>query len=205
MKKISSAQYWFSRYLSGGNSGAGSYGTLAQYKAKVINEIIRQYSIKDVVEFGSGDGNQCSMFEVENYTGIDISKTVIESCKDKFKNKDGWNFFHDGDKNTQHIKAPLTLSLDVIFHLVEDAVFSEYMTRLFNASSDLVLIYSSNHCDNSKTSRHVLHREYTNWISTNKKNFKLLKEWDNPYNFYEGSDPDITSFSHFKLFKRVDR
>lgn len=36
-KWTGSTDYWKNRYLEGGNSGAGSYNNLAQFKAEVIN------------------------------------------------------------------------------------------------------------------------------------------------------------------------
>ena len=55
----SSDQLWEKRYAKGGNSGAGSYGKLAVYKAKVLNEFIEENKneVNSVVEFGCGDGN----------------------------------------------------------------------------------------------------------------------------------------------------
>ena len=35
-----SAAYWEERYRRGGNSGAGSYGKLAEFKAEVINDFV---------------------------------------------------------------------------------------------------------------------------------------------------------------------
>lgn len=40
--------------------------------------------------------------------------------------------------------ADLTLSLDVIYHLIEDNVFFTYMDRLFDSSTKFVIIYSLN-------------------------------------------------------------
>ena len=35
-KQFDSKKYWEKRYLKGGDSGDGSYGKLAEFKAKVI-------------------------------------------------------------------------------------------------------------------------------------------------------------------------
>ena len=55
---FNSASYWDSRYVSGGTSGAGSYGHLAEFKANVLNTFVANRNIKLVIEFGFGDGNQ---------------------------------------------------------------------------------------------------------------------------------------------------
>lgn len=61
--------------------------------------------------------------------------------------------------------AQLTLSLDVIYHLIEDDIFCHYMERLFNSSEQFVIIYSSN-TDNKNRNEdpHVKHRRFEKWI-----------------------------------------
>ena len=75
-----SREYWEERYSQGGNSGAGSYGHLAEFKAEVINGFIEQHEIKNVIEWGCGDGNQLGLFRCEEYIGYDVSETAIEIC-----------------------------------------------------------------------------------------------------------------------------
>jgi len=52
-KDFSSKEYWEKRYVKGGNSGIGSYGKLALFKAETINDFINTnnvlaFSLKDV-------------------------------------------------------------------------------------------------------------------------------------------------------------
>src|SRR5690349_10767553 len=54
----STSNYWESRYARGGNSGPGSYGRLAAWKAEFLNDFVRDNEVKSVVELGCGDGNQ---------------------------------------------------------------------------------------------------------------------------------------------------
>ena len=56
-----SAQYWETRYRTGGDSGAGSYGRLAKFKAESINGFVRENGIHSVIEWGCGDGSQLSL------------------------------------------------------------------------------------------------------------------------------------------------
>ena len=53
-----SAAYWENRYASGGNSGAGSEGANAVWKATVINDFVASHYVRDVLEYGCGDGRQ---------------------------------------------------------------------------------------------------------------------------------------------------
>src|SRR5680860_621290 len=82
-RNFSSGSYWEKRYKRGGNSGAGSYGRLAQFKADIINKFVKDQSIKTVLEMGSGDGNQLELFNLPHYIGFDISKTSIVHCVKK--------------------------------------------------------------------------------------------------------------------------
>ena len=61
---MNTLSYWENRYKNNGNSGAGSYGRLAEFKADVINNFIAENKITSVIEFGCGDGNQLSLFVV---------------------------------------------------------------------------------------------------------------------------------------------
>ena len=83
---FSSKRYWENRYLSGGNSGDGSYGKYAEFKAKVLNDFVKENQIKEVIEFGCGDGNQLSLAKYPKYTGIDVSGKAIDLCITKHKN-----------------------------------------------------------------------------------------------------------------------
>jgi cyclopropane fatty-acyl-phospholipid synthase-like methyltransferase len=137
-----SASYWEQRYTNGGDSGVGSFGCFARFKADVINDFVARHPVHTVIEFGCGDGNQLSLAEYPTYIGYDISTTAIEKCISKF--------LADHTKSFRLLseyvfeKADLVLSLDVIYHLVEDEVFETYMQTIFGASYQYVIIYSSN-------------------------------------------------------------
>ena len=81
-----SAEYWERRYRGGGNSGDGSYGGLADFKAEIINVFVEENGIDTVVELGCGDGNQLGLMDVPQYTGYDISKTAVEMCAKMYAN-----------------------------------------------------------------------------------------------------------------------
>jgi len=193
-----SNSYWEERYLVGGNSGPGSYGRLADFKAEVVNEFIIRYKIDEVIEFGCGDGNQLKLFKFNKYTGVDVSEFVIKKNEKEFKNDKSRKFLKYnliGD-----LRADLTMSLDVIFHLVEDDIFENYMFKLFKTSTAYVMIYSSNdEILNEKSAPHVRHRNFTSWVENNLPEFKLIEVIQNKYPFDGASD---TSFCQFYFFKK---
>lgn len=91
-----SKEYWEKRYREGGTSGSGSYGKLGEFKAEVINSFIEEQGIKSVIDFGCGDGNQLSVFQLPactTYIGLDVSKTAIRRCIERFKNDKNKSFF----------------------------------------------------------------------------------------------------------------
>ncbi|MFZ5807147.1 MAG: methyltransferase domain-containing protein [Verrucomicrobiota bacterium] len=194
-----SSRYWEERYLHGGNSGMGSYAHLANFKADFINQFIMKNNISSVIEFGCGDGNQLRLANYKKYTGFDVSDTVLDACRKLFKDDPSKEFKNISQWNPA-TRAELTLSLDVIYHLVEDNVFYDYMTKLFDSAEKYVVIYSSN-VDATQTI-HVKHRQFDVWITDNRPQFKLLHFEKNKYPYSE-SDPDHTSFADFYIYSKL--
>ncbi|MEO8413552.1 MAG: class I SAM-dependent methyltransferase [Ginsengibacter sp.] len=170
-----SASYWEKRYQKNGNSGNGSYGRNADYKASFINNFVSKNDIQKIIEFGCGDGNQLKHFQFPSYAGLDVSATAIEKCRQVFKADSTKRFFLYDQKDllgsVKLYRADLALSLDVIFHLVEDEVFEAYMFRLFKSSSGYVIIYAWDVEGEKKF--HVRHRCFTKWIQKNIPEFRL--------------------------------
>ena len=195
----SSADYWEKRYISGGNSGAGSYNRLAQFKADYLNDFVARHDIKSVVEFGSGDGAQLVLADYPTYVGIDVSRTAIAETRSRFGEDVSKAFYHSSEVPAD-LSADLSLSLDVIYHLVEDETFDAYMRALFDAASRFVIIYSSNQ-DTPRVDAHVRQRKFTPWIEKNRPDFMLTQHIPNAFPLDE-QDPENTSFADFYVFER---
>lgn len=170
-----SASYWEKRYSKRGNSGSGSYGEKANYKATIINQFVEKNKIQKVIELGCGDGNQLKQFSVPEYIGLDVSPTAIKLCKDIFKKDISKQFLlydeKEIDTRLEGLNAELSLSLDVIYHLVEDEVYEKYMHRLFSVSSHYVIIYAWDVEEGKKY--HVRHRNFSKWITENITGYEL--------------------------------
>lgn len=199
-KIFKSGDYWNQRYESGGNSGSGSYNRLAEYKASVLNAFVENEKIDLVLEWGCGDGNQLNLANYKRYIGYDVSEKAIEMCKEKFANDKTKQFVCCGNAQFQNeLKGDLALSLDVIYHLVEDDVFEQYMKRLFESSNKYVCIYASNF--DEQTDVHVKHRKFTDWIEHNVGDrWKLERMIKNIYP-YDETNPDNTSVSDFYFYR----
>ena len=195
-----SSRYWEKRYQSGGNSGCGSYGKLAEFKKKVLDRFCNDHAIQSIIEFGSGDGNQISLLNYKgSYIGLDISAKAVELCKEIFKNDHSKKFIvFSGKKDfcKQHkLKAEVTLSLDVLYHLLEDTTYKQYMYELFYAAEKYVIIYSSNYENQKDNSWHVRHRNFTVLVEKVFPQFKLIDHIPNEFpvesNLAEKSSADF--------------
>jgi SAM-dependent methyltransferase len=158
-----SQAYWERRYASGDDSGVGSYGAFSEFKAEVLSKFVSEHSVRSVIEFGCGDGNQLSLSNYPGYLGVDVSPTAVSRCRELFSEDATKEFLVLGDYRGE--RAELALSLDVIFHLVEDEVYEEYMHTLFVAAKRFVIVYASNTDETPKgEAGHVRHRRFTDWV-----------------------------------------
>jgi Methyltransferase domain len=192
-----SSDYWEKRYVKGGNSGVGSYGRLSHFKAEFLNDFVEQHGIDSVIEYGCGDGSQLKLARYPSYTGIDVSSRAVEICRALFRTDRSKRFFH-----TDAVKIPLVtdlaLSLDVVYHLVEDSAFENYMHKLFDSAQRFVIIYSSN-LDDPTPTRHVRHRHFTSWVEQYKPQWHVTAHVANVYPYDPASSSD-TSLADFYVF-----
>ena len=198
-----SAAYWESVYREGGTSGPGSYGRLAQFKAEILNEFVRTRDIRTVIEFGCGDGAQLQLAEYPEYVGVDVAAGSILRCSALFA-QDSTKRFYLVDALPKDLGTfDLAISLDVIYHLVEDSVFDLYMRRLFRVTRRHVIIYSSNY-DALMPAPHVRHRKFTAWIAENARAWQQEGFVANRFPV-DPERPDETSHADFYFFGHQTR
>jgi hypothetical protein len=191
--------YWQRRYAEGGNSGPGSFGMIAQFKAEILNGFVARHDVESIIEFGFGDGNQLSLSEYPDYLGFELSPRAVTSCQQLFASDPTKRFKlmdeYDGEQ------ADLALSIDVIFHITEDDIFDAYMYRIFNSTRKFVIIYSSN-CDEQTRLQapHIKHRKFTDWVDRNKQEWKLIEHIPNRYP-YTGV-PGEGSMADFYIYQK---
>ncbi|HMM75029.1 MAG TPA: class I SAM-dependent methyltransferase [Gammaproteobacteria bacterium] len=192
-----SLQYWEKRYASGSDSGVGSYGKFADFKAEFLNAFVAEQRIASVIEFGCGDGNQLSLACYPTYLGFDVSPTAVAACCARYADDASRRFAAIDDYAGE--TAELALALDVLYHLVEDEVFERYMARLFDAATRYVIIYSSNTDEPvDSSSPHVRHRAFTPWVAAQRPQWRLVRHIPNRYP-YTG-DYRTGSFADFYVF-----
>lgn len=201
-----SKAYWETRYAAGGTSGSGSYGHLAEFKAEILNAFVRTHHVRSAIEFGCGDGNQLSLIDYPAYLGLDVSETAIRSCRKRFAHDSTKRFsLYDPDRFVpgESLRAELGLSLDVIYHLVEDRLFVSHMRHLFATSERNVIIYSSDteEAPIGRRASHLRNRRFSRWIAQNLKGWRLVRQIPNRYP-YQGNR-HAGSIADFFIYGRV--
>lgn len=194
-----SGRYWEARYAAGGTSGAGSYGAQAEYKASFLNRFVADHAVQTVVELGCGDGSQLRLAEYPSYLGLDVSRTAIARCAELFRDDVSKSFlFYDPElfeDRAGFLRGDLALSLDVVYHLVEDEVFDRYMRQLTAAAERYVVVYATDADKRRATAPHVRHRKFTRWLEEHAADIRLSEQVPRP-------DP---AYQDFFVFERTHR
>lgn len=177
--------YWETRYASGGNSGDGSYGHNAAFKARYLNSFVKDYEVRSVVEFGCGDGHQLSLANYPDYVGLDVSETAVNKCRTLFALDSRKRFYRL--PTLWPVSAELALSLDVIYHLTEDNVYEQHLKDVFGSATRFVILYTSDSdaVDPSLyTADHVRHRPVCRDVTARFPEWLMMDCEPNP----DGSD-----------------
>lgn len=152
-------EYWERRYRNGRTSGAGSEGDAVEAKAAYVRNLLERERVDSIIDWGVGDGTVLKMTDTRiPYLGIDVSRTIIGRMKIAFASQPEKRFLLADNYTGQ--QADLAMSLDVIFHQVNDRDYEVHLHRLFGSARRLVLIHSSNH-DGGRTAPHVRWRRWT--------------------------------------------
>jgi SAM-dependent methyltransferase len=192
-----SQDYWVRRYEKGGNSGPGSYSELAKFKARVLNGFVSEQKIASVIEFGCGDGNQLELAEYPSYRGFDVSPVAVERCRARFASDSSKSFGLLSEYAGE--TAELTLSLDVIYHLVEDRVFEAHLRSVFGAATRYVAIYSTNR--DAPDDAGLAHVHFSDFVARELGSWKLLRNEKQPQEY--SGDITSSSLAEFFLFEKA--
>ena len=154
MSTFSAARYWEDRYRKGGISGAGSRGDEAAWKVAQIQHVITTYRVRSLLDLGCGDGVVVAGLRVPTYVGYDVAPTAVAACKALMP-------YHQftTELPPESVTFDMTMSVDVLFHLVDPEDFRAHLGALFSRSHRLVLIYATDH--DQRGAPHVLHRAWT--------------------------------------------
>ena len=172
------------------------------FKAEIINGFMEENAAQSVIEFGCGDGNQLSLMAYPRYLGLDVAPGAIELCSHRFRDDFTKSFILLDPKHFKPglgLSADLTLSLDVIFHLVELETYETHLRQLFATSNKWVIIYGYD-SDVFFPEPYSYPRRFTKWIDINIPNWKLLKVIKNKFPL--GSSGE-SSWSDFYVYEKM--
>jgi len=207
-RNFDSNKYWEDRYKNNETSGDGSYGNLAIFKGKIINSFIKEHNIKSILDLGCGDGNQLKHINTANinYIGVDPSTTIINKLKEIYKNDKNKNFIQlemvmQNHYKLYNVKTELTLSCDVLFHLINLDIWEQHINNLFNISAKYVIIYAYDF--NQDWNNHCKSRRFTDFIREKYSNWQLIKVIKNEYPLFEGCDDQNASMSDFYFYEKI--
>jgi hypothetical protein len=99
------------------------------------------------------------------------------------------NYFHNPQ---QIVSADCAMSLDVVFHLIEDDVFAGYIRNLFCCGRRFVIIYGLDQDDVQRGHVSVRYRKYSDYIAENIPGFRVADH-----------APRTDKFGDFYLYERV--
>lgn len=201
-RQFDSNEYWEHRYKNDGTSGDGSYGKLATFKGKILDNFIKEHDVKSILDLGCGDGNQLKYYNTTNinYTGVDPSITIINKLKETYEDDKNKQFIVlDENINT---KAELTMSCDVLFHLINFNIWEKHIDNLFNISTKYVIIYAYD--VDQEWDNHCKSRKFTDFIKNKYSNWQLTKVIKNEYPLFEGCDDNEASMSDFYFYKKIE-
>lgn len=192
--------YWNARYARGEGPGSGSTGRLLDYKATQVRRTIQRLGARTVIEWGCGDGALIPAIVAAGvrYTGVDLSPVALALARRRAPplTLRLWTWA-DLPPLPPH---DLALSLDVLYHLIDEAMFTDYLTRLF-ASAPAVLIYAHD-ADVAEYRDHIRYRAFTPWIAAHAPGHVLRESLPNPF-AYDPAHPEqgaTTSESQFYFF-----
>lgn len=153
-----------------------------------------------MIEWGCGDGNQLGLLKVDEYCGCDVSQTAIDLCTKKYCMDTTKHFsVYNGEKTIIKRKSDMSMSLDVLYHIIEDEIFDNYMYNLFESASKYVCIYSRN--EDIRTNLHVKSRCFTKYIEEKFPQWKLERYVANRYPYDYNNPGDMnTSHSNFYFY-----
>lgn len=162
-------KYWENRYKNWWNSGEWSYWLDAEFKAKIINKIIKDNNIKSVFDFWCWDWNNLWLYKAKEYTWFDISETALKICKKKYKEDKTKKFIEKLDSK----KYDLVLCLEVLLHITDKKDWEEAIDYIIKKGK-LVLIFTF--IDVEEEARHINNFKLLDYLDKKNIKYSVLEE-----------------------------
>jgi len=194
--RTETANYWERRYSSGGMSNTQDvvdqhvFPTLYKWRSVWLRHIFKHATAEgrplSVLDLGVGDGRQAFNIlcggQVESLTGLDVSWFTVHALENRLNSDrplgcaDMDVYWYDGFILPQEIHGltfDVTLSLQVVFHLLEDALFERYMALLFMLAREVVVVHAPDIDDALPQIAHMRYRRFSSWVATWRPDWEL--------------------------------
>ena len=173
-------------------SGSGSRGSLAKFKIDYINNFIEENNIESMIDFGCGDLQVSSQFNVGNYLGIDI---IEHKYPENIKAKKFKTIVSRFDNFSHGERVELCTCLDVLYHILSDE--AEYLKNsiqnIINHSSRYIIIYAQDSHN----------RSYNNWTNhMNNSPWRQIIESHGLKLISEQEEPKSGSTAKFFIYEK---
>jgi len=165
--------YWDRRFADGIGAGRGSEGEAALAKARYVNELIASEPVETVADWGCGDGGFLGMIRAPHYVGIDVAPSAIAKAVVTHGHSRSFVLWRPGAPIEVH--ADLALSLDVVFHLVDDVEYRQHLAAVFGSADRLVAFHATNRPNPEGAAPHMRHRV---WIEDVPSGWELVAQPD---------------------------
>ncbi|MBN2259843.1 MAG: class I SAM-dependent methyltransferase [Clostridiales bacterium] len=192
--------YWEQRYKQGGSSGEGSVDESREWKWNIIDSYLSE--VENVIDLGCGDltfwlGRNC-----RQYTGIDVSETILNKNKSA---RPEWNFIlSSSDQFIKNMKAPVVFCFDMLFHIMDEKSFIKTIDNACRYSSKYLFIYTwkKNPFSRSFALRRIFKKGNLSFI----KYVFFPSKTDNRYQYFRSIDDhiDILKKNNFQLLNEYE-
>jgi hypothetical protein len=128
------------------NSGLGSRGQLAKFKADFVSKFVKDNNIQTLIDFGCGDLYNSSMIEVPSYLGVDI---VAHNMPDNPRANTFEAVVSRFDEFECEEPADMVLCMDVLYHILpgEQDYLKAALENMLKSTKKYLVIYAQDSYD----------------------------------------------------------
>jgi hypothetical protein len=169
-----SREYWDRRWRYGPPC-PGSNGAEAVAKAEWVNAVVRDLDVKTMVDGGCGDGSQALMFDVPVYLGVEVAESAYRFAARRLRACPNRAVVLAAPGTQLSVRADLSASLDVVFHLVDEYEYEEWLGNVFGSGRRFVAVHGTNY--ESEPEAHMRHHAI---VDDAPREFRLIEQADDP-------------------------
>lgn len=190
-----------------GQGSPGGQGRLADFKAEIINDFVEKHNVKSAAELGCGEGDLLSLCRFGQYVGFDISMEAVTRCRQRHAGDPSKAFLpYDPPRWKSAIPpaAEMALSLEVIFHLMDDNIYETYLHHFFQLPTRFAVILSNDTDVQARPANGLRFHRFSSWVASRRPDWRLVGYLPSRFPF-DPARPNDTSVSDFYFFSRGEK